>query len=275
MADTLKIPLINPIRIRHETWLNPADYPQNNFTPFDQQTQRAQYDRGVTPQKHYYPNWLLDQELVIQVISTNFFNPSGQWYDPDNNATSMTRTDVTPSGWTAGETVFNFSFTPTIEGVYYFKILEPFGETYISDQFYVKSNDDLELVEFRFADTQNRYGGVFYDSTSAIWEPRAYYTKMPDAVGAEDEQSVYKPEGGGTRVLQSDPTFSEGIILSDIHRHYYKTAKLQSVCDTFYINDIQYSAPEFTLEQIDPKGDLLNITIKADLQNNDYYSKFS
>jgi hypothetical protein len=174
MAE-LYISYVNSIRWR------PAG--GNNTMPrIDKMENGVQYYDGVYPLPNYKADWLLGEEMKIQFQVTLPGQASGNVKIKVVTPTGIVNvnpTIVTPSGWlvngSSGQ-VLNYSYTPTVEGDYYMYTSSPDTDTnYISDVFRVHSNDN-NLIEIRYSDSKNSFDGVFYDNSTLIWEPKAYFT---------------------------------------------------------------------------------------------------
>ena len=261
-----RIPYINPIRFRIIKTYGSAAYPKH---PIDSRTQRTQYFRGVIPVQDYYPDYVKDELIYIQAYSTQ--NLKCQLIEYDTGSVRNTAGSVVTTLAT-GEKVYVFSIQIFSLGLNYMQIIEEDGDeiTYQSDLFNVRTNDDLELLEFRVSDSENRYGGYFYLSTGVQkWFPIAYYTGKEVYGQPEDEQSKYDDDTANETILQASPKRIRTLILTDIHGDYIDVIKQQTICDEFEYMDQFWAVSEFSIEPKEDKADMFDITFKIALQDND------
>jgi hypothetical protein len=278
MADRVKIPLLNPIRFYRDR--GEIDY-DNYFPTSDLMRIGTQYQRGIYP-VDYRPELILGKTMTCQVtlvlpISTFRIQVFRNGVEIP---LAIFPVNVTPTGWDSTEIIYNFSYTPTETGDYYYYLsvvgsgISNTDTWYYSDTF--KVIDELEekkgIVEINYFDSKNRYGGVFDNGTENIWSPTAYYTGNILSATPEDENSVFEAEEGPI-VSQSAPKRVYILNITDINMNYRDVIKQQSVCNNYIVNGSKYAALDFSTEPAE-KSDIINISIKLTLQENDYYYNY-
>lgn len=158
-----------------------------------------------------------------------------------------------------------FTYTPLTSGIHKITIslnLPYFSTTlFTSDEFIVKDSEN-DLIKFAYSDSQNRYGGYFFNSNGfAVWEPIAYYTGFWDYGESVDDQTVYNSQNGNVYLIDSNPQQIVDLTLTEIKASYIDTVKRQTICDNFYMNDVRYTVIEFKSTLIN-ETDLATITMK-------------
>lgn len=265
---------INPFRLVDVD--NPVDY--NNKFPFvDSMLTGVEYQRGILP-SNYTGDWVIGKEMSFILIFTNFevvnTVPLFTWIDENGieQQELMTLTTIYFSYPPENNVIAKISYTPTkaVTGKIKLSFVEFLPGTnfnYESDNIKINSepNDLKELLEIRYYDTKNRYGGYFFDGTSQVWSPRTYYTGFLKSIGADVEQSVFKDDNGagGTTVTQSVIENTLTYQINDIDFSFFKTITAQLQCDNVYINGVRVSVTEIEQSEINNKTQLINITIKA------------
>jgi hypothetical protein len=264
------IPYTNPIRIR-DIRNNRIDY-VDVLPRFDLMTQREDYQRGITAQKNYRADWLVNNTLELEIYTdSNITSISATIRTPDGSY-AMNKIDITPSSWVS-EPIIKLTYPITTEGVHSVSIVTNDG-TYYLDEFIAKSGtQDKDLIEFVYKDSQNRYGG-FFSGDNGEWNPKAYYTGIINEGDGETDQSLYTDDPGSQLLLET--TESNGLIvtLTDIHNAYYKIIKQQRKCDNFFINGVQCTCLEVSKEDIDPNSDLVNITLRCVYTDNNGFFNY-
>lgn len=254
------IPYINPIRFQKiDTTIDYVDV----FPSSDNMRLQESYQRGVYPVS-YYPDFLINKEISVIVYSNvPAYAISKVIILPDSSTVSATLTDITPAVY-SGDYIYKVSYTPTIEGVHYLNI----NNEYISDPFYVRSSDK-DLIQINFYDSDNRYGGYFFDTITQVWNPYAYYTGVIKVGQPEDEQSVYDQSQGNSTILDADPKRIRLLTITDINENYIDIIKQQSICSNYYVNGVRFAAEDLAVNEVD-KSDVVDITMKLTQKDNDY-----
>ena len=261
MANNIIAEYINPIRFRELR-------DQEDMPELDLMVNRTQYYNGIKPLE-YYPDWKLDERLIIQLkvdssytIVTRIQTPSG--------LAIMTKSDITPAGYDPAYKIWEFRYTLNEVGEYYMYTETlaalPSGQyQLVSDTFYARENEQ-DLVELKYSDSRNRYGGVFYDSTTQIWEGKTYFTGQYFEGEGTNEQTIYTDDLGSPTKLTSEPQDTVTIALTDVPRRYVKQLNRILSCDTIYINNQRIEVTEnFSIDPIS-RTEGVNIEITATLK---------
>jgi hypothetical protein len=271
----IKVPYINPVRFRPFT-------DQDDMPRIDKMANNINYQRGIYANKHYRPNWLLNEPLIFQVVFSGtdytdlrpyIVTPSGvDRVDPER--VTLDAADPIPH-------VLNYSYTPTQEGEYYILIAPgstPVNERYISDIFYVRANDN-DLVEFQCYDYDNRYDALFYGipryetENRLIWAPKAYYTGSTIPGPMKNTYSIFISDPGVPKKLNAEPQDTIICDLADISFLEYKKLNRILSCDTIFVNGQPVQNVDLpSLNEIE-KTDLRNLTIEFTEISTDNYVK--
>lgn len=255
------IPYTNPIRLRKNVSIDYID----TFPTIDMMTQRVGYQKGIYP-SNAIPDYLINKSFEFQIESSSVIGGLVAYITTPSGTFPMSSSVSYLDSY-----FYNFSYTLTEVGEHYISFADT--DQYISDIFYVHDGLDKDLVEITYYDNQNRYGGMFYNSTSQIWEGKAYYTGFIKPSQPEDSQSVYDDEMGNTVILQSTPKRVATLTLTDIHNTYIDVIKQQSICSDFIVNGIKYAASDLNVSDKE-KTDVVDITMKLTMQDNDYFFKY-
>lgn len=267
------IPYMNPLRF-HKSTVN-IDY-DTHLPTSDLMELRTNYQRGIYAQKSIYPDWSLNKEISIE-----FFEPDAiigvsiQNVDTGQNY-PMTDTDITPSGW-VGDNILLFKYTPTIAGYYQIKIISDTYGVVLSNIFLVKDwSETKDLIRVEFYDSQNSNGGFFYNETTLLWSPAAYYTGFIKEGATEYDKKLYNDQPNNTTVLKNTPKLIDTLTITDVHSTYYRNISYQFSCDTVFVNGTQYAIEEIgEPNPIDEKSDLVNIIIKLSLNTNNGFQQIT
>jgi len=268
------IPYLNPVRFYRDG--GGIDY-DTYYPAFDLMRLNTKYQRGIYPVNNKVDvvtgKEMTYQVTVVQPLSSFrvqvFFNGS--------EIPQASIVNVTPAGWTTTQTIIQWSYTPAEDGEYYFFLsivgsgIYVIDRWYYSDTFRATSNldDKKGLVKINYYDERNRYGGVFFDNTTQIWSPIAYFTGQITPDDPSDDQSVYDNEKALV-LLESNPKRTAVLTLTEINVLYIDVIKQQSVCDNYYVNGIKYNVSDFKVDKID-KSDICTITMKLTQQENEYF----
>lgn len=256
------IPYMNPIRFRKNT----IDY-VNRMPDFDNMTQRVDYQRGITAQKGYYPNFKQNQQLEIEYFTDDSPNIIITLKLPNDTFITLTPINITPAGWVS-EDAFNLTYTPNMLGTYYIMIQDS-SDTWTSDEFFVKPTTSNDLVELKYSDSQNRYGGFFTGNSNGGWAPKAYFTGIITEGEGETDQTFYTDQPGDPALLET--TESDGLIvtLTDISIIDYKRIRWYRKCDNFYVNDVKVTCLEISKEDKSNNTDMCDVTLRCAYAEND------
>lgn len=262
------VPYLNPIRARSSS----INY-ITNLPRFDSMTHRIDYQRGVTAQKNYYPDWWLGKEIQLEFFSSDSLSNITVSVWRDNIRQYLTPTNITPSGWVS-ENIYIIKYTPTVAGYYYFTI-EDSIEYLTSDIINARlASTYRDLVELKYYDSQNRYYG-FFTGDKGTWRPKAYFTGILDEVDGETEQTLYTDEPGTPILLET--TESDGLLLTitDVSVIDYKHIKWIRKCDHFYINDVRVTCLEISKENKGNNSDMCDITLRCAYYDNDGFYNYT
>lgn len=270
---TLEYKIINPIRIYNPA--NSIDY--NNIWPFiDKQRLESVYHKGTYNEQTYDVDWRTGKKISIQVIINDSLTGTVKADFNDENGDSggsVTITNTTPSGYPSGSYIKTISVTPSASGLYRFIIYNSASgddriSFHYSDWISVSDNSDKSLVEFQYRDSDNRYGGYFWKTSSNnVWFPKAYYTGFMLPAQPESDEEDYTDEDGSEYTLDATLQRVQTLTLNDIHMAYVDIIKYQSVCSDFYVNGLLWKASDFNYERIGNTY-LCNITMKLKLKGN-------
>ena len=266
---TIEVKIINPYRCRN---LN-LDIDYNNRFPFeDYEDLQEQYQRGVYP-SGYVGDWVLGKKIGFQVVLNTSLAGFTQRVITPSGIKAVTRTNITPADWVSGQLIILLEYTPTEEGLHYIEFTRNSNNTiYRFDPVYVTSNSDKlkELVEIKYRYSQNRRGGVFYNSSgTALWQGLGYYTGLLDDVGSDNEQTLFE-DAGDTIVTNSVVKDTRTLKINDIHKNNYKVINNICQCDELYVNGQLWTATEISPEKINDNSDLVNIIIKLTRREYDF-----
>lgn len=260
------IPLINPIRFRSGT-------DTNIYPVIDRMKNRYNHQRGIISNVNYIPDWKVGQQIIIQVYTTlsgtslsqfnmQIITPLGVQY--------MTRTEITYSGWLGNNYIYTFSYTPSIVGEYYMK-MPNYG--YISDSFYVHATDG-DLIEIKYYDSRNRYGGAFYNTSgNLIWQPRTYLTGTYEVGDFKNNYSYYEDDPGIFYKLNSEPQRMIDVTFNDITKLLIDQLNIIFSCDHIFINNMPVQNTDIPGKTGLEKSDMCDISIKFMRTDNDFMVK--
>lgn len=262
MSNYITAEYINPIRFREQR--NQTTMPQ-----LDLMNNRVQYYNGIKPLE-YYPDWRIDIEISIQlIVDTRAGTPGMKINTPTGNRNMVAR-NITPAGYESGFIVVEYTYTPDSEGEYYMftetTSTLPSGQyQLISDVFYVRPNDQ-DLIQLVYSDPRNRYGGIFYDSTSQIWQGVAFFTGQYFQGEPANELTVYKDDLGSPTKLTAEPQDTVVIQITDITRNHLKQLNRMFSCEDIYLNGQKIvNVDNMSVDPI-PKTDGINVEITATLK---------
>lgn len=264
---------LNPIRFRPQ--VNQDDMPR-----IDKMVNRTQYYKGVYA-LGYDADWLLGEPINIQLQSNDIIIPGGGGlYISELQVVTpfgyfyISGVDVTPTGW-VGNKIYNYTYTPTSEGLYYFVTNSAGLSDYnlISDVFLARVNNN-DLIEIQYSDTENRNSGVFYDSSgTSIWSPKAYFTGTQEEGDPRNEYSIYINASAEPRKIQSDPLDTIDINFTDLTKKYKKQLNRIFSCDTISVNGQPVQNTEnYKVTPMD-KSDGMNASINLVEINDDGFAK--
>lgn len=272
----IEYPYINPIRVRIVE--------ENTMVRIDKMANNTDYQRGIYANQHYRPNWLLNEELVIQVwteiplpfdLEINLSTPSG--------VVVITGSEVTPADWAAIPRIVHFNYTPTEEGEYYFFATISVGGDithYASDVFLVKENEN-DLVEIKYYDLDNRYDALFYGipagktTEELIWTPKAYYTGYAIPGPMKNTYSIFISDPGVPKKLNAEPQDTIKCVLADISFLEYKKLNRILSCDTIFVNSQPVQNEELPDADEFEKSDLVDLDIDfTEISTNSYVKNY-
>jgi len=237
----------------------------------DKMENGVKYYKGIYPLPNYKADWLLGQEIVIQIQTDLTEAAAALVYlritTPSGSTTDVNPTDITPTGWqvngVAGR-VLNFSYTPPNEGVYSIRTLKSgpgITQHFISDDFYARGNNN-DLVEIQYSDTKNNFDGVFYDADgNSLWSPKAYFTGIAIAGKPKNESSIYEDDNKVPIRTRGETLRTIDVSLTDLTRNSYSQLIDILTCDTNYINNQKViSTEEIDSKEIE-KSDTINVVL--------------
>lgn len=251
-----KIPIINPIRFQRTNRV--IDY-ANYMPQFDLMRLGENYQRGIYATEHYISDYRINTTIAV-IIQSNSETFNGRVLLPNGSFANMTKTQITPASW-VGDDYYKFSYTLNTEGVHQI-FIDNTSLYYTSDLFYVSDlSVRKDTVEVRYRDIQNRLSGYWYDESSNLWNPKAYYTGQIVPQQPENEVSVYEDDGGVTTLTRSIPKRIAQLRITEVHMSYLDVINFQLQCSDVFINGIKYTAQDIALEEKE-KSDLINVTAK-------------
>jgi hypothetical protein len=263
----IRVPLMNPIRFYNPNiepdyttyWPNPDNY-----------IQRTKYIEGITP-ANYYKDFIINKEITIQLWISEVVNTTLKLYKPNGTTQILTGVDISPVGWVS-ETVYKYSFTPTLEGEYYLKNEET---EIISDVIYVQSQLKYKkrLVYIEYQNSENDYGMVFWDELTEKFKGKTYFTGRLMWAEPKNEISAFTTDRGNVEILRSTPVRTANLELTEIHFTYIDNINMIFSCDTISVNGMNFQTVENPKIELTEKSDIVNITIQLSLIDNDYFAK--
>jgi hypothetical protein len=230
-----KIPYCNPIRFRpysnRITGLIDDDMPR-----VDKMANQVQYYKGKYPIPYYTSIWKINEEIQIQIHSDDISAiPQDIFLYTPSGILTIADIDITPTGW-VGDNVYIYKYTPTVEGEYYFKTVYSDNVDWISDVFTVRENEE-DLVEIKYSDSENGYNGLFYDSDgNQLWSPKTYFTGIVMPTKANVKYTIYTNEYETPTKTRATSQKAIKVDLTDITTNYYSQLTDITSCDTIEVN---------------------------------------
>ena len=259
--------------IRFYKFGSTPDY-QNYFPNFDNIYPGQTWFEGNYVTK-YHTDWIINKTISIQFFITVEGTEDLDLYkynsvtDTYELLTSIEPIAITPLGW-EGFKCNKYDYTPTTEGVYYFKST---SAGWISDKFAVHSllKFRKRLVEVDYYHYENNYGLVFFDNTVPRYTPKAFFTGklIP---GSSNEISAFEDEYS-VELLRATPRNTPTLKLTDIHISQLTRINLIFSCSNLTINGITYQNKEGIESEPGSDTDLMNITVKLTQSNYQYYQQ--
>ncbi len=265
-------PILNPMRFYKATELpNYAD----RWPGIDNISMFIEWQKGVYASK-FYRDFVLNEEITLQFQFDGAISDPGINVYKFNSITgnyelleTLVPVDVSPLGW-VDIPVYNYSFTPTLTGVYYFD----FGDADLSSDRFIVHNETKylkQLVKVVYSHYENRYGIVYLDGLTPVFEGLAYFQGRLTIGEPANEISEYVDDPGEIELLQATPQRTTNLQLFTLHYSYADLINHIFSNSEIYVNGIQYQNKEApTLEYIE-NSDLVNMTVKLFQKQNEYF----
>jgi hypothetical protein len=107
----------------------------------------------------------------------------------------------------------------------------------------------MDLVELQYYDTKNSFDGVFYDNTTLIWSPKAYFTGIAISGIPKRELSVYNDDPDIPFITRSSTQRTIELSIVDITiNHRSQLIDILS-CDRLFVNN----QPCLSIDDIEPE----------------------
>jgi len=257
------IPLTTPLRFyRIDQQPDYADIWPNN----DNVLQRQQWTEGVFAVEQWYKDHVINKLLSVQFSYSSItdqnvyvfkYNQSTQVFDAHS---TLTPTDITPSGWTSDD-VNRYDFTPVQAGIYYLEFTEA---GWRSDEFVVHTLEKYRkrLVQISYSNTINDYDTIFWDSSVSVYTGLTYFEGQLIKKDASNDYSQFETDRGGEKRLNATPIREAVLLIANVHYTYSDIINWIFSLDTVYVNGIQFTSKDAPNVSPIDKTDLVDITIK-------------
>jgi hypothetical protein len=270
------IPYINPIRFQK------TDVIIDNVNIFpwsDNMRLGINYQRGIDS-VNYICDFVVNNEIsfiTVNKLTTGSLSENARLLDENGTfVKNIARTNIAKLSIDSTPVWITKHFTTLdTEGIFYIDYQNIItGEVWVSDLINVHSNEKKGLLKINYFDTQNRYGGYFFKSTTEqVWNPTMYVTGQVTVGAPETESSVYDDELGNVIPLSQQPKRIRNLKILDVSELYADTIFQWTMCNNLYINGQRFYASDYDTDQLD-KSDLIEVSAKLTLRDNEYYYKF-
>lgn len=265
-------PILNPMRFYKSTLL--PNY-SDRWPNMDNVSAFIEWQKGVYASQ-FYRDFVLNEEMTLQFqfdsaitnpnINVYIFNTITKAFDL---LETLVPVDISPVGW-VDIPVYNYSFTPTVTGIFYFD----FGDAdLISDRFIVHNEPKYlkQLFKVLYSHYENRYGIVYLDGSSPVFEGKAYFQGRLIVGEPANEISEYTDDPGEVELLQATPQRTTNLQLFTLHYAYVDLINHIFSNSEIYINGIQYQNNEAPKLEYIENSDLVNMEVKLFQKSNDYF----
>jgi hypothetical protein len=240
----------------------------------DKMSDNTQYFRGIYPVDNYMNDWKINETISILVrseIAAIDVSGSVLVVNTPSGTVIVSPTVITGSSIPS---IGYYSYTPTTTGNYTLSIVDSPTNTYLYESKIRVRENDQDLIEIEYVDSDNRYGGYWWQSASSqVWQPKAYFQGQYVPGAPKNDYSTYTDDPGEPKKLQASPQNTFDIIISDISNLQLKQINAIFSCSDIKINGQPIEnedIPEF--EQFE-KSNIGNVTINVTEVDNDYYVK--
>jgi len=272
MAGTIFIPPMNPLRFYDST--KTPNY-TTRFPHPDNVSIGTKWQSGVYPAK-YVRESIINEAITFQARLESVIDKGITVYKETAgvfaSVTSLVASNITPTGWT-GLNVYNWTYTPTSEGLYYFAFNEG---SLISDNIQVTDQTKLkqQLVKIEYSNSINDYDMVFVDGSTEVYNGVVYLSGGLRINGGKQELSTFESDRGVTTKLRATNTYGDLLVITELHGSYRKMIMDIFSCDSLTINGVGYQTPEPSEVEPVEGSDVCNVSVGVLETNLNYYNTF-